>query len=170
MSTPYVPGPGPDAASWRPVQAPAPPPRRKHTAAIVFSILGAVLLCLVGSFVVAGLATSSEPTEDPTAIVTTDGTKGAPAERGGVAVPTKAAAVSSKIKDGTWRVGRDVKPGDYRTAGAGKSVFQFCHWSVKKGGHTVDFGAVNGEVEPGLVTIEKGQIFETSGCRDWILQ
>ncbi|WP_116044486.1 hypothetical protein [Amycolatopsis palatopharyngis] len=69
---------------------------------------------------------------------------------------------------GTWEVGVDVQPGKYKTAGPDGGLP--CYWARLKD-TSGDLGSIinNSILEgPGTVTINKGELFETSGCQDWI--
>jgi hypothetical protein len=68
--------------------------------------------------------------------------------------------------DGTFRIGKDIKPGTYRTRqGSGG-----CYWERLKGfgGNLNDVLANELTDAPAVVTILKGDKgFQTSGCADW---
>jgi hypothetical protein len=86
---------------------------------------------------------------------------------------TKTASASAQpaaagIPEGTHVVGRDVEPGEYRTAGPlGR---RSCYWA-RLSATTGAFEAIlaNGNTEgPTTVTILAGdRAFETSGCQGW---
>jgi hypothetical protein len=76
------------------------------------------------------------------------------------------------IREGDWVVGEDVPPGRYRTPGAKKSIITLCTWTVapNEDAEPQDFGTSDKTDEPGRVTLKKGNVFETSGCQDWVRQ
>ncbi|MET0416529.1 MAG: hypothetical protein ABW022_10970 [Actinoplanes sp.] len=71
------------------------------------------------------------------------------------------------IREGQWEVGTDVKAGKYKTKGARDSIVVLCTWTIKKGQEFVDGGTVSETDAQGVVTLKKGQTFETRGCQDW---
>jgi hypothetical protein len=76
----------------------------------------------------------------------------------------------SVIKDGTWRVGKDVAAGKYQTQGAADSVIPMCYWHTAlddSGQNIIAQGVSDGADEQGLVTLKAGQYFKTSGCKAW---
>lgn len=80
-------------------------------------------------------------------------------------------ASAPTIGEGTWEVGVDVQPGKYKTAGANDSISGLCYWDVRKNNEEGDFvsqGVIDSKLEPGRVTLVKGQFFKTSGCQDWV--
>lgn len=81
--------------------------------------------------------------------------------------PSPVATKPGTIGNGTWVVGEDVKPGTYRSPGATDSSFPFCSWQVKTGKAYGDMGTSGEVADPQLVTLQKGQQFETSGCGTW---
>ncbi|MFE2535048.1 hypothetical protein [Streptomyces sp. NPDC059371] len=69
--------------------------------------------------------------------------------------------------NGTFRVGPDIKPGTYRTAG---NTGGSCHWErAKDAGHGLGSLIAKGDVTgTAVVTIgAKDTYFKTSGCGDW---
>lgn len=68
--------------------------------------------------------------------------------------------------DGTYLVGTDIQPGQYRSEGN-----SFCYWE-RTSGTSGEFGDIiaNGTVEgQGLVTVDSGDVaFKSQGCSDWI--
>lgn len=74
------------------------------------------------------------------------------------------------LTDGLYRVGVDVQPGTYTTAGAFPGSLMPCVWSridqLPGGGSvTIDAGT---SIAPVTVTIEPGDdAFMTTGCRGW---
>lgn len=74
------------------------------------------------------------------------------------------------IREGTWQVGVDVRPGKYKTAGPSDVNLPLCYWDIRKGAEDADIktqgvkDAVNAQ---GVVTLRQGDYFTTSGCKDW---
>jgi hypothetical protein len=69
---------------------------------------------------------------------------------------------------GTWEVGVDVQPGKYKTSGPEGSLP--CYWARLKD-TSGDLGSIiNNSIldGPGTVTINEGELFETSGCAEWV--
>lgn len=163
-SAPFSPGGG----------RPTPTAANKHRGWIVAAVLFGVLFCLVGTLVVGGMiADKKQKPTTPAPLPTTRtgeveksaGVKGAPPA-------TKVAAVPSRIGDGQWLVGEDVKAGIYRTGGAKERAVTFCQWTVKAGDESgaelLDFGSATGTQETGRVRLRNGQVFDTHGCQDWV--
>jgi hypothetical protein len=68
--------------------------------------------------------------------------------------------------DGTYRVGKDMKGGTYRSTDNGAG----CYYSISSdpnGQDIIDNGFTEG---PSLASVSEGQFFETSNCGDWVLQ
>lgn len=86
------------------------------------------------------------------------------------AKPSPAATKAGTIANGTWIVGKHIKAGTYRSAGAANDAFVFCHWSVQKGQEYLDSGTSNEQSDPQQVTLKNGQTFETDGCQVWARQ
>ena len=76
------------------------------------------------------------------------------------------AASSASIEDGTWEVGQDVRAGTYRAEGGGS-----CYWAILKGppsGDNIDNIKENDVASSNVVvTLKKGQYFETRDCGEW---
>ncbi|WP_432042570.1 hypothetical protein [Streptomyces cadmiisoli] len=75
---------------------------------------------------------------------------------------------STSIGSGTYLVGEDVKAGSYKTSGPTDDM---CYWARNKNDSgELDAIIANGILEgPGRVTLNKGEVFETSGCEVWEL-
>jgi uncharacterized membrane-anchored protein YhcB (DUF1043 family) len=67
--------------------------------------------------------------------------------------------------DGMYKVGSEMKPGTYKTAGA-----TGCYYAVLNSTNTYDIAENNNIDGPGFVTVRDGQYFETDRCADWVLQ
>lgn len=93
-------------------------------------------------------------------------------ERGGVVrtpseAPNPSPRPGGQVREGTWSVGDEVKPGLYRTPGAIPGPVTLCYWHTEIDGEIKDQGVIDGEGEPGRVELKKGQLFKTNGCADW---
>jgi len=125
-------------------------------------VIIAILASLVALAVICGGAvlgaTGQDNASAPT-IVTETTTKAAP----------KTSVRPDTIREGTWEVGTDIKPGKYKTKGALKSVIIYCSWLVQDGVTFIDGGGVDNVDAQGVVTLKMGQTFETNGCQDWYL-
>jgi hypothetical protein len=67
--------------------------------------------------------------------------------------------------DGMFKVGTDMKPGTYKTAG-----HVGCYYAVLNSTDTFDIAVNNNINGPGFATVAAGQYFETTRCADWVLQ
>lgn len=80
------------------------------------------------------------------------------------------AAAASSIAEGTWTVGKDIVPGDYRTT---KAVMDGCSWKITRtGSNGSDYIDYDFFVKGGfpMVTLVEGQTFETEDCGSWAKQ
>jgi len=83
-----------------------------------------------------------------------------------------AAAVADAARNtipgsGIFEIGGDKNPGTYRTSGP---VDRSCYYAVLSSPNAsgVDNIIDNNNIQgPGIVTLQAGQFFETSGCADW---
>lgn len=129
------------------------------------------VVCGVGGLV--AVAIGAGGVDDQTTAVTTPTTASGAGKAG---TPSKkAVAAASDIDEGMWLVGKDVKAGKYRTAGAVKSVIIMCYWDVRTdtGDESIlseNQGVIDKIGAPGFVTLKNGQYFKTSGCAPWRLQ
>lgn len=71
------------------------------------------------------------------------------------------------IRPGTWEVGKDVKPGKYKTTGATNPEIPLCYWHVMEDGQIMAQGVKDQVGAQGIVTLTKGDLFETNGCEPW---
>jgi hypothetical protein len=155
-----------------------PAKRRLGTGAIVAVVIGAVLaLCLILGTVATlvssadnkGTETRRQPavtSQATPASLSPSATTAAAPPAASVAAPP---AVSASIGEGTYEVGVEVAPGQYKSAGASESAFMFCSWSTKDGsGELLDIGSGTGATEQQIVTLKQGQVFESSGCKPWM--
>lgn len=82
----------------------------------------------------------------------------------------EAAAAANVITEGTWTVGKDIVPGDYRTT---KAVMDGCSWKITRtgsnGSDTIDYDYFVKGGFP-MVALVEGQTFDTDGCGTWSKQ
>lgn len=74
------------------------------------------------------------------------------------------------ISDGVWVVGEDIAAGKYKVIDAIEG--EGCYWSITKSGTNGDTIIANDLPSGGrpVVTLKKGQDFNTEGCGDWAKQ
>jgi hypothetical protein len=103
----------------------------------------------------AGKTPSSDHTRSP---------KPAPTEASDPSPSTTPEPEVPSYGDGTYRVGKDIKAGTYRSGDDG-----ICYWASLKGfGGDIDDIIANGNNSPAIVTLrpaDKG--FQSQGCGDW---
>lgn len=92
----------------------------------------------------------------------------APAVAQAPAAPATPAGPATTAEDGTYEVGTDLAPGQYKTAGPDKSdIIPNCYWARLKN-DSGEFSAIisNGNLQgPGSVTVKKGEYLQlTGGC------
>lgn len=70
------------------------------------------------------------------------------------------------ISEGSWTVGRDIKPGTYTTI---ETVGDSCYWKISTSGSNGDDIIANDIVTGGrpTVTLSEGHDFQTSRCGTW---
>ncbi|WP_328966274.1 hypothetical protein [Streptomyces sp. NBC_00239] len=138
-------------------------PGLTHSLAALGGLVVGVLFGIVGSDSTAG--SGSQPTttvpasEDPPPSRTTP-------EANGIAKTT-----AKEIPgDGTFLVGREVRPGTYRSTGPASGTAVDCYWARLKG-TTGDVGEIianHAGKGPATVTIlDTDKAFQTSGCQTW---
>lgn len=73
----------------------------------------------------------------------------------------------SSFRAGVYEVGKDIKPGKYRTEEA--IGFQMCYWAIYERGTNRTVVIDNDLASSGrpVVTVKVGQEFETTGCGTW---
>jgi hypothetical protein len=156
-------------------QATYTPPPKKRLRWLPWALAGAFVLVVM---LVCAALLAADPKGDPVAPKATPAaTKTAQAQPGAKAAksaaPTKAAALPTRVDDGTFIVGKDVAAGEYKTKGAAEGILTLCTWSTSRDNSfnkVTDFGAVNDVDQPGIVTLKKGQYFKTDGCQPWVRQ
>lgn len=159
-----------------PVPPPPPPKKKANPLWIVLAVVGGVIaVCVFGSVLVAigsgddpGVAASDRPVSTRDATASSDGASERASESPS---RTEPAGPKTEFGDGQWLVGRDVKPGTYRTTGPADDGIGTCYWAREKDA-SGEFDAIiaNGDpTGPANVTVNKGEYFETNGCQTWRL-
>src|SRR4051812_26551310 len=106
-----------------------PHKKKSHIGAWIFGILTAIALAC-GAITIGSLL-ASDGNDTQANVPGLAVTKPAKTYAGGVPQTHKAIPVQpAPIRDGTWRVGKDVKAGEYMTPGAAKGVILYCTWNV----------------------------------------
>lgn len=84
---------------------------------------------------------------------------------------TSASTVPTTVSgDGEYLVGTDMQPGTYRTAGPSDGSLGMCYWERDKNA-SGDFDAIianDNLTGSGLVTVQRGEYFKTTGCQNWV--
>lgn len=161
------------------VPGPGPKPRSRGRSLLTHGLV-AVIALAVGTAAGGGKSnattTSAAPAPAVTVTVTakaaapapratTQGTQGGQAGQSGAAAGSGAA--TTVAGDGEYRVGQDMQPGTYRTAGPANGN---CYWERDKdsSGSMDSIIANDNLAGSGLVTVAKGEIFKSTGCQDWV--
>lgn len=81
-------------------------------------------------------------------------------------VEAPAPSPAAAIEEGVWTVGSDIAPGTYRTIDV---VTSDCYWKISKSGSNGSDIIENDTPTGGhpVVTLRKGEDFETQGCGSW---
>lgn len=90
-------------------------------------------------------------------------------ERETAVAGAEAEKAKNTISEGTWTVGVDIKPGTYRTT---DDVGSSCYWAILASGTNGD-DIINNDIPGGgrpVVTLTKGQDFNTKRCGTWAKQ
>jgi hypothetical protein len=82
-----------------------------------------------------------------------------------VGIVEKEIQANSVSGDGIYKVGSDLQPGTYKTAGASG-----CYYAILNSTDTSDIADNNNIDGPAFVTVRSGQYLESSRCDDWVLQ
>lgn len=145
----------------------SPPPRRSRGLQILALCLsGLTLIACVGA-----IATMSPKDPMPGMVSTTPSVMDQTPTR--IQPPSTKGGPSTSIGEGTWLVGKQVKPGRYVTRGAAPGPVPLCYWHTAKDTtdeHIVEQGVVDGPNEQGIANLKKGEYFQTSGCAPWEIQ
>lgn len=153
---------GPVSTPDNPSPPTAPPPKKRHTVRwIVLGVL-ALLVVLVAVFGATGGSPDTATTADP-------GGTSAPVQAPPTEPPAVVPAPTSPLTtfgNGTYLVGTDVAPGQYRSPGPEESIAPLCYWDLKDAGGTITDQGVAPE-GPSRATLTEGLTFTSQGCQDW---
>ncbi|MEU8785743.1 hypothetical protein [Streptomyces sp. NPDC048637] len=158
----------------------APPratrPPEKQYAALKIAV-GGVCACVVfglGAAVGSGGEKAEAKTVPAVRGTVTAKTAKARAEQPeGDAQPVEKAAApagpEAVVGQGSHLVGEDIAAGTYRTGGPAASGGPLCHWArAKNSSGDMDSIIATGIPQgPARVTVNKGETFETNGCKEW---
>lgn len=84
----------------------------------------------------------------------------------------KAAGPAKSFGQGTYKVGKDVQAGTYRTDGPSSADMPNCYWARAKdaSGELTSIIANDLPMGPASVTLKSGEYVSTHGCKDWTKQ
>ncbi|MFC9229449.1 hypothetical protein ACFTZI_10860 [Streptomyces decoyicus] len=168
------------APSGRPLHPFAPPqaagpPKKNHdalkiTVGVVCAGIVFGLGAAVGSGNDGGKKTAAKPGPTVTVTVTAKTAKARAEKPKSDAKPVAApAAPDAAVGQGSYLVGEDIAAGTYKTGGPAASDVPLCYWARAKDS-SGEMGSIiaNGTPQgPARVTVNKGETFETNGCKEW---
>lgn len=163
--------PGPQSGPQSGVPAPQ---RRSRGRALLTHGLVAVVALAIGAGAGGGKGNAATTTAAPAPTVTVTVTAKAAAPRTGSGTAGggtgTSAAATTVAGDGEYLVGQDMQPGTYRTAGPSDGSGGNCYWQRSKDASgSVDSIIANDNLAgSGLVTVSKGEVFESTGCQNWV--
>ncbi|MFF6982457.1 hypothetical protein ACFZAV_33395 [Streptomyces sp. NPDC008343] len=143
-----------------------------HTLAVV---LGLIVGAVIGSSTADNSdtkGTTPSATATATETVTATPTTTAPEEESPTPSETKTPedSINQIPGDGTYVVGKDIRPGTYRTEGPEDTAIPNCYWA-RLSGTSGEFNEIiaNGNTAgPTTVTISASdKAFQTTGCKTW---
>lgn len=132
----------------------------KKAILVLLGTLGVVLMLCLGMQIAGAGDKASFPEEEGPAT-------SAPISATSTSAKPKTSVRPDTIREGTWEVGKDVKPGKYKTKGPIKGIVTLCYWHVEKNGEITDQGVKDKVGAQDIVTLRAGQTFETTGCEPW---
>ncbi|MCX5409304.1 hypothetical protein OHA37_36300 [Streptomyces sp. NBC_00335] len=148
-----------------------------HAAAAVIGLVIGTGIGSSGADNSGGKSATPSPTVTATKTVTATGTAALPARQAPTSTPTPTPSTVEKAPageipgDGTYVVGKDIRPGTYRTAGAEEDdAFPNCYWARLSGtsGELKEIIANDNSEGPTTVTISAAdKAFKTTGCQTW---
>lgn len=169
-----------------PPAAPVKPAKKKSRVvpAVITGIVALLIGIGIGSAAAGGSAQTAAPGAEPAVTVTetvekpggtatvTEKPKPAPTVTVTKTVTQKAEAPAAPegFGAGTYEVGVDMPAGKYKTKGPDDSGIDSCYWSRNEdasGENIIANALLEGQ---GVVEINKGEYFETTGCLDWVKQ
>lgn len=120
-------------------------------------IVGIVVAFLAGIGI--GIAAQQEALADAMTVAELD-------EREAEISTAEEEAAANTFGNGVYVVGEDIEPGEYRTDGPGSA--DICYYAFLTGtgsdADIIDNNIVEGQAR---VTLQKGDIFESSQCQQW---
>ncbi|MEU5434500.1 hypothetical protein AB0G73_14150 [Streptomyces sp. NPDC020719] len=171
-------GPSEQPPQWGP-QPPPPPRKSRSVKGVLTHTAAAVLGLVIGAAIGSSTADKSgskgiTPSETVTATKTATETETAAPSEKETPTPTpsetKIAPAGEIPGDGTYVVGKDIKPGTYRTNGPEDDAFPNCYWARLSGtsGEFNEIIANANTAGPTTVTISAAdRAFQTTGCQTW---
>ncbi|MGW6889148.1 hypothetical protein [Streptomyces chartreusis] len=161
-----------------PQRGPQPPPasrKSRSVRSVLTHTLAVVLGLVVGAVIGSSAADNSDSkgtTPSATATDTETPTTTAPEEETPTPSETKTPedSVNEIPGDGTYVVGKDIKPGTYRTEGPADTAIPNCYWARLRGtsGEFNEIIANGNTAGPTTVTISANdKAFQTTGCKTW---
>lgn len=156
--------PGPQNQQYPPFPPQPPtaqPPKRKFP----WMLFGILALFVVGSLAMCGVALNSTVDELGQSTTQTE-----EAERGAAKATSKPKAKAQQWKDGTYKVGEDIKPGTYKSPGAADSVVPLCYADTHDAEGTIRAQeVVDGTSEPVYLVVKAADGFVTiRGCKPFV--
>lgn len=149
---------------------PAKPKKTKVWPWLLFVAVALIVGIIIGAAVTGGSSTTTSAA--PSTVVSTVIQKAAAAPAASTVTQTQTVTTTPAAKasfgDGTWRVGTDIQPGTYHTAGG-----DGCYWerSSSTSGSGDDIIANDNASGPTTVTIAPTDAaFKSQNCGTWTLQ
>jgi hypothetical protein len=142
----------------------------RHMPMIATLLTACALLLSIGGTVVTSGATNTAGRDRSSVVAEEHDPAGGPPAHGAVQPATPALAPGEVGGDGIYRVGSEIQPGTYRTAGPSPAAFDNCYWERSRDTSgtlkaVIAKGLVSG---PATVTIKKADgAFKSSGCQSW---
>lgn len=162
---PYPPAPG-QQAPWQGGPPPQGPRKKRKIWPWVVGVIAAlVLISTINAIASGGRGIGNQPDATTTQAAATQAQSQPTQASTPTATPTPKPSFAT-FGDGTWQVGKDIKPGTYRTRQGSPG----CYWARLKGfgGSVGDILANDNTDDPAIVTIsssDKG--FDSRGCGTW---
>lgn len=157
----------------RATEATESPQKKRATLKIAVGVVCACIVLGLGAAVGGGKKAEAKPAPTATVTVTAKAAKvNAEKPKGGAKPAGKAAAPAgpeTTVGQGSYLVGEDIAVGTYRTGGPAASDVPLCYWArAKDSSGDMDSIIANGTPQgPARVTVNKGEMFETNGCKEW---
>jgi hypothetical protein len=145
-------------------RAPAKPKRWPWVLGVIGAFLLGLIIGIAGNPKAKSGTASSTVTVTAPALAPAQGSTAAPAA---TPPPQQPAGPATRLDSGTYQVGVDVQPGQYKTTGPASDLP--CYWArLKNDSGEFDAIIANGSPEgPSSVTINPGEFLELSGDCTW---